>query len=153
MRTLLRLLVAVTSVLTVASPVSAAPVHSASTDLAFVEQMLYSTSMTTFIASVGSDPWFDWSTDFCSAPLVGNTGRSFDFTNSCRRHDFGYRNLQLLERRYGFDFWNGMSRRRADEQFLSDMQAHCGTRAWYDEPTCYAWAETFFIAVRVAGGP
>src|SRR5258706_12336967 len=101
MRHVLRVFVAVTSVLTVASPASAGSVHTAPTDQAYVDQMLYATPMSGFIAAVGSDQWFDWSTDFCSAPLVGNTGRSFNFTNACRRHDFGYRNLHLLDRRYG----------------------------------------------------
>ena len=106
MRHVLRVFVAVTTVLTVASPASAGSVHSALADQAFVERMLYSTPMSGFVAAVGSDTWFDWSTDFCSAPLVGNTGRTFNFTNSCRRHDFGYRNLQLLDRRYGAGHWN-----------------------------------------------
>ena len=153
MRHVLRVLVAVTSVLTVASPAFAGSVHSGPADRAFVEQMMYSTPMAGFIASVGSDPWFDWSTDFCSAPLVGNTGRSFNFTNACRRHDFGYRNTQLLERRYGFDYWNSTSRRRIDQQFLADMKSHCRSRPWYDEPTCFAWAQTFYSVVRIAGGP
>ena len=98
MRYTLRVLVAVTSVLTVASPASAGSAHSAAADRAYVEHLLYATPMSGFIAAVGSDQWFDWSTDFCSAPLVGNTGRSFNFTNACRRHDFGYRNLHLLDR-------------------------------------------------------
>jgi hypothetical protein len=153
MRHVLRLLVAVTSVLTVASPVSAGSVHSSSDDQAFVERMMYTTPINTFVAAVGSDQWFDWSTDFCSAPLVGNTGRSFNFTNACRRHDFGYRNLQLLDRRYGAGHWTSTSRRRVDRQFLADMKGHCWARPWYDEPTCLAWAETFYTAVRIAGGP
>ena len=153
MRPVLRMLVAVTSVLTVASPAFAGPIHSAAADRAVVEQLLYATTMSEFIAAVGSDPWFDWDTDFCSAPLVGSTGRSFNFTNACRRHDFGYRNLQLLERRYGGDLWNSTSRRRVDQQFLADMRSHCRARKWYDEPTCFAWAETFYGVVRIAGGP
>ena len=153
MRHVLRVFVAVTSVLTVASPASAGPVHSASTDRDFVEHLLYATPISGFIAAVGGDAWFDWSTDFCSAPFVGSTGRSFNFINACRRHDFGYRNLQLLERRYGRDTWNSSSRRRVDQQFLADMKSHCRSRPWYDEPTCFAWAETFYTAVRLAGGP
>ena len=153
MRHVLRVLVAVTIVLTVASPAFAGPVRSASADQAFVERMLYTTPISGFLATVGSDAWFDWSTDFCSAPLVGNTGRSFNFTNACRRHDFGYRNLQLLDRRYGGSHWNSSSRKRVDQQFLADMKRHCWARAWYDEPTCLAWAETFYTGVRIAGGP
>ena len=136
MRHVLRVFVAVTIVLTVASPASAGSVRSALADQAYVERMVYSTPMAGFIAAVGNDSWFDWTTDFCSAPLVGNTGRTFNFTNSCRRHDFGYRNLQLL-----------------DQQFLLDMKRHCWSRPWYDEPTCLAWAQTFYAVVRIAGGP
>jgi hypothetical protein len=145
-------LVAVTTVLTVASPALAGSVRSAATDQAFVERMLYTTSMSGFIAAVGSDTWFDWNTDLCSAPLVGNTGRSFNFTKACRRHDFGYRNLQLIDRRYGGGHWNSSSRKRVDQQFLADMKRHCWARPWYDEPTCLAWAETFYAGVRIAGG-
>ena len=70
MRHVLRMLVAVTITLTVASPASAGSPHSAASDQAFVERMLYATTMSNFVASVGTDPWFDWTTDFCSAPLV-----------------------------------------------------------------------------------
>ena len=152
MRHVLRVLVAVTILLTVASPALAGSVHTASADQAFVERMLYTTPISGFLAAVGGDTWFDWSTDFCSAPLVGNTGRSFNFTDACRRHDFGYRNLQLLDRRYGGSHWNGSSRKRVDQQLLTDMRRHCWARPWYDEPTCLAWAETFYAAVRIAGG-
>jgi hypothetical protein len=48
----------------------------------------------------------DWTTDYCSSPLVGNTGRSFNFTTPCRRHDFGYRNFKLLSKNTGIPFWN-----------------------------------------------
>jgi hypothetical protein len=154
MRHVVRVLVAVTSVvLTVASPAFAGPTNSEQADRAYVEQMLYATSMSGFIAAVNSDPWFDWTTDLCSAPLVGNTGRSFNFTKPCRRHDFGYRNLRLLDERYGGGHWNSTSRRRVDQQFLADMRSHCRARPWYDEPTCFAWAEAFYAAVRIAGGP
>ena len=108
--------------------------------------------MNGFVAAVGVDPWFDWTTDLCSAPLVGSTGRSFNFGNSCRRHDFGYRNLQLLDRRYGPGHWNSAARRRVDQLLLADMRRHCWSRPWYDEPTCLAWAETFYAVVRLAGG-
>ncbi len=151
MRHVLKVFVAVTTLLTVASPALAAPVHSASADQAYVERMMYSTSLSQFVASVGTDDWFDWSTDFCSAPLVGNTGRTFNFTNACRRHDFGYRNLQLLDRRYGSGHWTPATRKRVDQMFLADMRRHCWSRAWYDAPTCFSWAETFYAGVRVGG--
>jgi Prokaryotic phospholipase A2 len=152
-RHLLGVLVAVTILLTVASPATAGSVHSASADQAFVERLLYSTPIAGFVNAVDSDPWFDWSTDLCSAPLVGNTGRSFNFTNACRRHDFGYRNLVLLDHRYGGGHWSSASRQRVDLLFRSDMRNHCYSRPWYDEPTCLAWAETFYRVVRLVGGP
>ena len=152
MRHVLSVFVAVTILLTVASPASAAPVHSASVDQAYVDRLMYASTLSTFVAAVGSDNWFDWSTDFCSAPLVGNTGRTFNFTNACRRHDFGYRNLQLLDRRYGAGHWTAVARKRVDLGFLADMRRHCWSRPWYDTPTCMAWAETFYAGVRMAGG-
>lgn len=167
MRVLLSVLVAVTSLLTVSSPASAGPtsspssarvVHSAASDLAYVQYMQYSVSIGDFTnaantATSAGDRWFDWTTDWCSAPLVGSTGRSFDFRAPCRRHDFGYRNLQLLERRYagGGRYWNSISRHQVDLQLLADMRAHCRARPWYEEATCRLWADTFYSAVRLAG--
>ena len=171
MRIVLTVLVAVTSFLTVPSPAHAGragadPVS----DLRRIETLLYRTPITDFVATVSrAEHWLDVSTDLCSAPLVGNTGRSFDFTAPCRRHDFGYRNLQLLDVRYSCalrpagqvcptpgrpgTYWNAVSRRRVDAQFLTDMRTHCNTRSRWDRPTCLAWAQTFYAAVRVAGGP
>jgi hypothetical protein len=138
------------------------PAHTSATDAAFVARMLFTTSLTTFsadaVARVGADGrpgdrWFDWSTDFCSAPLVGNTGRTFNFTEPCRRHDFGYRNLKLLDQRYGRGtFWNSVDRYMVDLNFLTDMRHHCASRRLIDHPTCYAWALTFYSAVRAFGG-
>jgi hypothetical protein len=154
MRLRFAVLVAVTSVLTVVSPAAAGPVHTAAIDSAYVQRELFGVNMATFIADAATgDRWFDWSNDGCSAPLVGDTGLSFNFRNSCRRHDFGYRNLKLLDRRYGGGFWNPTSRRRVDQQFLADMKAHCHTRALWLRPTCLGWAQTYYIAVRVFGGP
>jgi len=162
MRSTTRVLVAVTSILTVLLPALPGPSSvaadsgSAGADLVFFEQVMFHTGISQFsrIADHGN-PWFDWSTDWCSAPLVGSTGRSFDFRAPCRRHDFGYRNLQLMERRYGSGatFWNAAGRQRVDRQLQTDMNEHCRSRRWSERSTCLAWAHTFFAAVRVAGGP
>jgi opacity protein-like surface antigen len=162
MRSTTRVLVAVTSILTVLSPavagssVAAAIGGSAAGDIAYVEQLLFHTDIDDFmrIAAHG-DPWFDWSTDWCSAPFVGSTGRTFDFRAPCRRHDFGYRNLQRMEHRYGSGatFWNSASRARVDRQLHSDLTTHCHARRWTDRASCLRWADVFFAAVRVAGGP
>ena len=174
MRHLVRVLVAATSVLA-AVPFSAASLDakpaasprggggSADVDSAYVQRLLYRTAIGDFthIATArigpdgaGGDTWFDWSTDLCSAPLVGNSGRSFNFTDPCRRHDFGYRNTRLLDRRYGAGrYWNGNNRKRIDLQFLADMKHQCRRRRIIDHPTCFAWAGIFYSAVRIAGGP
>lgn len=163
MRFRLAVLVAVTSLLTVVSPASAGlssathpAARSASSDWAYVQTQLYQVSLRTFVTTIPTgDRWFDWNTDGCSAPLVGDTGLSFNFRDPCRRHDFGYRNLKLLEQRYGKGtaYWNSTNRRRVDQQFLADMKAHCRTRALTLQVQCFSWAETFYAAVRVAGGP
>lgn len=90
------------------------------------------------------DDRLDWSSDDCSAPLVGSTGVSFDFTDACRRHDFGYRNykdLGVFEER----------KAEVDNRFLADMKAHCATRSPFLQPSCYRWAYTFYYAVRAFG--
>ena len=161
MRRTLRLLVAVAVAATALSPVTAQASSSDSTrsarmDHANVMRILYSTPIDRFVAmSRTGDTWLDWSTDFCSAPLVGTTGRSFDFHDACRRHDFAYRNLRLLEQRYGTGgtYWNSSTRRRADELFLADMKSHCSRRPWYGSTTCRGWADTYYRAVRIFGGP
>jgi hypothetical protein len=165
MRSRIAVLVAVTSVLTVVSPAFAGPPtshstsrtgHSALGDWSYVHHELFEVSLRQFIGDTGSgDRWFDWSTDGCSAPLLGDTGRSYNFREPCRRHDFGYRNLRLLEHRYGLghDYWNAINRRRVDQQFLADMKAHCRGRSLLLQPSCLAMAHTYYTAVRVAGGP
>lgn len=159
-------LVAVTSLLTVCPTALRAQAGGgdALTDTAYVQHLVFDLPLSRFsaitrlrIGSHGSpgDTWFEWETDLCSAPLVGSTGRSFNFNEPCRRHDFAYRNTQLLERRYGGNgtYWNGASRKRIDRQLLADTKAHCSSRRLFDRPACYSWAYTFYRAVRVAGGP
>jgi hypothetical protein len=172
MRHLVRVLVAVTSLLTVntisiwpatVGTASASGGGTAEVDSSYVQRLMFTTPISTFSADAkarvgpdghGGDTWFDWSTDLCSAPLVGNTGRSFNFTDACRRHDFGYRNDKRLDQRYGSGrFWNSSARKRIDQQFLADMRAHCDGRRLLDRPTCRAWAYTYYNAVRIAGGP
>lgn len=155
MRRLAIMLVVVTICLTTAPPATAGW-HTASGDVAYVHRLLDGTSLSGFLRtanSAGRDPWYDWATDWCSAPLVGSTGRSFDFRASCRRHDFGYRNLNRIENRYRVDAWNATSRKWVDGRFLADMKAHCAGRSVLLRPTCYNWAYTFYWAVRLRGGP
>jgi hypothetical protein len=95
-------------------------------------------------ASPIRDERLDWSTDECSAPLVGSTGLSFDFTDACLRHDFGYRNYKKLG---VFDD----KKDAVDDRFLDDMKDHCASRSVLLQGRCYAWAYTFYGAVRQFG--
>lgn len=90
------------------------------------------------------DARLNWTTDGCSAPLVGNRGASFDFTEACLRHDFGYRNTKALG-------VFGQRKVQIDDRFLADMKDHCATRSVSLQPSCYRWAYTFYYAVRRFG--
>jgi len=95
-------------------------------------------------ASAARDGRLDYSTDECTAPIAGNAGSTYDFTEACLRHDFGYRNLGrlgLLDAR----------RRSVDERFLADMRGHCLTRAALVLIRCLEWARTYYRAVRGFG--
>jgi hypothetical protein len=91
------------------------------------------------------DPRLDYSDDGCSAPIVGSSGRSFDFTQACERHDFGYRNSKRL----GFF---PEAKAAIDRRFLEDMLDHCATRAADLRTRCRGWAYVFFAGVTVFGG-
>jgi hypothetical protein len=72
--------------------------------------------------SADRDDRLDYTTDECSAPLVGSTGISFDFTAACLRHDFGYRNYKELG-------LFGERKSDVDRRFLEDMKDHCASRS------------------------
>jgi hypothetical protein len=95
----LSLLVAVTSFL--AAP-SLDP--DSGRDSQYLETLVFNTSLPAFIETLHSKSamlgWFDQSSDLCSAPIIGSTGRSFDFAQACERHDFAYRNYKLLDKKY-----------------------------------------------------
>ena len=167
-------LVAVSSVLTALYSLVATAPPSVDRDLAFIESVVFQTPILEFDRSRfilrRQYRWFDWSTDGCSVPMVGGEGRSFSFANACRRHDFGYRNLKLLDQRYNCSdappgtvcsvsswtygrFWNPTQRQRVDEQFNRDMLDNCATRVRTFRVRCEAWAFAYFKSVRAVGGP
>ena len=149
MRLRLAVLVAVTTILTVPSPAWAGPTPSARSgytaagDWAYVQHAL-AVPMPVFVATRSTgDRWYDWTTDGCSAPLLGDTGWSYDFRRSCWRHDFGYRNLKRMEQRWGsgHTWWNATNRSMVDHRFLADMRAHCATRSFLLRGACSVWAQ------------
>ncbi|MFZ9629226.1 MAG: phospholipase A2, partial [Ilumatobacteraceae bacterium] len=55
--------------------------------------------------------------------------------------------------RYDTHQWNSPSRKGVDDRFLHDMLDHCATRSVWLRTTCRWWAQVFYAAVRLAGGP
>ena len=131
------------------------PFMSSPSDTERFQQLMFATPLATFVnvANSRTPATLDWSTDHCSAPLVGNTGRSFDFTHSCRRHDFAYRNLQRFDRFEPGAWWNSQWRARVDEQFRRDLRSQCAGRPLHQRIPCRWWAEIFYRAVRTFAGP
>lgn len=87
----------------------------------------------------------DWSTDGCSAPVVGSEGRTFDFRSACARHDFSYRNFSAL------GLLDEALRARIDEQFRRDLYRSCERQLRTRRVRCVAWAELFVEVVRRVG--
>ena len=117
------------------------------------EALMFRKSLPSFIAEAQStthDVRLDWSTDGCSAPVVGSTGRSFDFYAACWRHDFGYRNMSRFK---SGRLWTEALRLRIDERFRKDMRDSCTSKIRVTRLQCLTWAETYFRAVRNFGAP
>jgi hypothetical protein len=89
----------------------------------------------------------DWTTDYCSAPIVGNEGRSFNFRNACMRHDFAYRNYRRL------GIFDAAARSAIDAVFHADLVSSCLPKRVSVRLRCLSWAQVFFETIRVVGGP
>jgi Prokaryotic phospholipase A2 len=85
---------------------------------------------------------FDWSTDYCSSSPDNPLG--FDFTLSCARHDFGYRNYKAVE-----EF--PANKPRVDSAFYEDLKRRCATYSSSVRPACTALAWTYYQAVKAFG--
>ena len=148
MGALLQVLVAVASMATAHLPLRFEP-PSFATEIDAVNYVTFTLDLQTFVRQRSAlrrhYPNLDWTTDGCSAPVVGSAGRSFNFRSACARHDFGYRNykrLLLLDEHI---------REQIDRQFRLDIESSCATKARTLRIRCFAWSEIFFIAVRVNG--
>lgn len=120
---------------------------------AVVERLLFRSSLATFIKEADSpkrDTRMDWTTDGCSAPVVGSTGRSFNFYNACRRHDFGYRNYSKIK---NGTLWTAALRAQVDAVFKRDMNADCAKRNATERANCLGWMDLFYNVVRTYAGP
>ncbi len=120
---------------------------------AVVERLLFRSSLATFVKEADSpkrDDRMDWTTDGCSAPVVGSTGRSFNFYNACRRHDFGYRNYSKIK---NGKLWTATLRAKVDAVFKRDMNADCAKRNATERANCLGWMDLFYNVVRTYAGP
>lgn len=121
------------------------------TEHELVSWIVFDLDLATFSTSRGrlrrEHPHLDWTTDGCTAPIVGSTGRSFDFRRACIRHDFGYRNYKRL------GVFDATSRLALDERFRADMDESCAPRRRTRKVRCMAWAALYYAAVRAGGGP
>lgn len=109
--------------------------------VSITDQYLFEYSLSAFSSVRAQRPHadqLDWSSDACSwspdAPL------GYDFTPSCHRHDFGYRNYKLQSR------FTEANRLRIDNRFRDDMYTTCGSNA-----LCRGVANIYYSAVRQFG--
>ena len=138
-----------TLIATACLSVSASPTPPAH---AVADELVFKKSLTSFISTAdakGHDKRFDWSTDGCSAPIIGSSGRTFDFLNACRRHDFAYRNFSRID---NGKWWTEALRARIDAVFKKDMSADCAKRNALDKKSCLGWMSIFYEAVRAYAG-
>ncbi|GLU46557.1 phospholipase [Nocardiopsis ansamitocini] len=105
------------------------------------DQYLFQASLSSFSQTRAQRPYadqLDWSSDACSwspdAPL------GYDFTSSCHRHDFGYRNYKLQSR------FSEANRLRIDDKFRADLYSVCGSNS-----VCRGVANIYYQAVRQFG--
>lgn len=144
------MLVVFTTILTVNGSALANSPGPVPNDTATIDYVLFDLDLNTFIRQRPklrrTYPQLIWTTDGCSAPVVGESGRSFNFRNACIRHDFGYRNYKSR------NMFTADSRLRLDELFRQDLHTLCAPRVRTFKVRCAAWAELFFAAVRSAGG-
>ncbi|MEU4159798.1 phospholipase [Actinoplanes sp. NPDC026670] len=86
---------------------------------------------------------FDWSTDFCSASPDRPLG--FDFTLSCHRHDFGYRNYKAA------GAFTDANKNLVDSAFYADLKRKCAGYSAVVRPACLSLAWTYYQAVSIFG--
>jgi hypothetical protein len=116
------------------------------------ESLVFQKSLSAFISSANRanrDQRLNWTTDGCSAPVVGSSGRTFNFYDACRRHDFAYRNFLRLD---NGKWWTESFRARVDAVFKKDMTTDCVKRNAIDKRSCMAWVKIFYEAVRAYSG-
>ncbi|MEU8229646.1 phospholipase [Actinoplanes sp. NPDC048967] len=141
------LVVLISALALLAPPVAAsAAADSKATVLARWTQTAASSSTAWNDARLNRAPWagygFDWTTDYCSSSPDNPLG--FNFSLSCWRHDFGYRNYKDLGT-------FSANKDRLDDMFYADLKRKCATYSTVTRPACYSLAWTYYQAVSIFG--
>jgi hypothetical protein len=118
-----------------------------------VDYLLFKASMAEFLEyknNIEERPsWLNWTDNGCSKSADFPLG--FNFLDSCKRHDFGYRNyreLGLLE---------GSHRKAIDKNFRQDLRTVCEdvTGSWrhrHGHLNCLNCMIFYYRGVRIFGG-
>ena len=109
---------------------------------AITDKYLFEISLPAFVDVRAEQPHadqLDWSSDSCSWSPDKPLG--YDFSSSCDRHDFGYRNYKRQTR------FTEDNRKKIDDNFKADMYSGCG-----DDDGCRGAANVYYWAVRQFGG-
>ena len=155
----MRQLAAFTVAITVLASMPTTPLIASSSpiDSGVVDHLVFNTPLTKFRSERARAKrmhrWLITATDGCSAPVVGSSGRSFNFRLACERHDLAYANFATLAQLGIGREWNAAMRAAVDDQFQRDLQASCVKRRRSERLRCDAWAVVFFHTVRLAAGP
>lgn len=110
------------------------------------DRLEFSTSIGAFLAAkAAKNPGnLIWDDDGCSASPDRPGG--FNFLHGCQRHDFGYRNFKAQGR------FTSANRKRIDDQLKSDLYNECEKHGPIKRTVCKRLADTYYLAVRAAGG-
>ncbi|WP_055602004.1 phospholipase [Streptomyces aureus] len=85
---------------------------------------------------------FDWSTDYCSTSPDNPLG--FPFSQSCARHDFGYRNYKAAGT-------FSANKSRLDSALYEDLKRVCLNYSGATKTACNSTAWTYYQAVKAFG--
>ncbi|KAF8448417.1 prokaryotic phospholipase A2-domain-containing protein [Terfezia claveryi] len=109
------------------------------------DSLLFSVSIGSFLSSKAaqSPVGLDWADDGCSDSPDKPWG--FNFLDSCKRHDFGYRNYKAQGR------FMETNRLRIDVNFKNDLMNECNKSSRVKKVLCRKTAETYYDAVRLFG--
>ncbi|GGQ22738.1 phospholipase [Streptomyces mutabilis] len=136
---------AVTTVFATAATADAAPADKSQV-LASWTQTSASSYNAWAAARANQSAWaaygFDWTTDYCSSSPDNPFG--FPFSNSCARHDFGYRN-------YKDAGTFSANKSRLDSAFHEDLKRVCARYTGATKTACNSTAWTYYQAVKAFG--